>query len=249
MKKARIILILLLSPVLLLSGCTISRPVIPESGHYYINPGVNFLDVGRVVVFELENNSTYPELSMVLTKAIAKGLEKKHIFSVKTLVKTNPAWRNLDLDKTSSYSLEEFSSIRQLLKADAVLFGSITQYHPYPHMSTGLHLKLIDLHDGRLLWDFEQVWDSTDKRVEQRMKMFFDSQMRAGYEPMNWRLLITSPRAFNKFVVYEVAKTLPEGNHYIRTYGSSEKSGTVRIKSAGIKKTLEIPEKLLKFVY
>jgi len=260
MNKAKITLLLLLA--VFLSSCTLYRPVVPETGHYYINPYADFSTVGKTVVFELDNLSTRPGLSTDLTEAITDALRKKHLFSLSTLYRDAAAWRNLDLNDTASYSLEELSAIRNQLKADAVLFGRITQYYPYPHMLVGLHLKLIDLRDGRLLWATEQVWDSTDKRVERRMRLFFNSQMRAGYQPLDWELLITSPRAFNKFVACEVAQTLPRANHYIplgsvrtpkedalrrRLRPSSEKVKNSTKNPPISKKNLEISRKTLKF--
>jgi hypothetical protein len=170
MNKAKITLLLL--PVMFSSSCTLYRPIVPETGHYYINPRADFSTVGKTVVFELDNLSSRPGLSTDLTEALTDAVRKKHLFSLSILYRKSPAWRNLDLNDTSSYSLEELSAIRNQLKADAVLFGRITRYYPYPHMLVGLHLKLIDLRNGRLLWATEQVWDSTDKRVERRMRLF-----------------------------------------------------------------------------
>ncbi len=249
MNKAKITLLLL--PVMFSSSCTLYRPIVPETGHYYINPHADFSTVGKTVVFELDNLSTRPGLSTDLTEALTDAVRKKHLFSLSILYRKSPAWRNLDLDDTSSYSLEELSAIRNQLKTDAVLFGRITQYYPYPHMLVGLHLKLIDLRNGKLLWATEQVWDSTDKRVERRMRMFFGSRMRAGFQPLGWELLITSPRAFNKFVACEVAQTLPRQNRYIPLEDALRRKlrpASENVKNPAIsKKNLEIRQKTLKF--
>jgi hypothetical protein len=205
-----------------LSSCTLYRPVAGETGHYYINPYADFSTVGKTVVFELDNLSTHPELSTDLTQAITEAVQKRHLFSLSALYRAESAWRKLDLNGSSSYSLEELSVIRQQSKADAVLFGRINQYHPYPHLLVALHLKLIDLRNGKLLWATEQVWDSTDKSVERRMRLYFNTRMRAGFQPLDWELLITSPRAFNKFIACEVAQTLPRANRYTKRLPTSE---------------------------
>jgi hypothetical protein len=72
-----------------------------------------------------------------------------------------------------------------------------------------LHLKMMDVRHGRLLWAMEQVWDSTDRQVELRMQKYFKKEIRRGYQPLDWEIMVTSPRAFNKFVVYEIGQTLP----------------------------------------
>jgi hypothetical protein len=222
------------------------RPITPETGHYYINPTADFESVGKTVIFEFDNFSTAPELSIELTQALTDAVRKRHLFSLSTLYRQEPAWRMLNLQGSASYSLEELSVIKKQLKADAVLFGRISEYYPYPNLLIGMHLKLVDLRNGKLLWATEQVWDSTDKRVERRMRLYFNSQMRAGFQPMDWELLITSPRAFNKFVACEIAQTLPRK----RRYAAKVPSGNFR-RPAGSgtisQKIFEIPKKTLKF--
>lgn len=196
---------------LTLSGCVItSEPVKSEFGHYYINPNMDFSMIGKVVIFEVKNNSSNPIISDQMTEAIRENLQKKHLFSVSTLYRKDPKWMNLNLENSTNYTLDELSEMRKELKADSVIFGTITQYYSYPHMLMGLHLKMINLRTGKLDWALEQVWDSTDKKTERRMKLFFDENMRQGYQPMDWRLLITSPKAFNKFVCSEIADTFPD---------------------------------------
>ena len=71
--------------------------------------------------------------------------------------------------------------------------------------------------------------------------------MRSSYGPMDWELLITSPRAFNKFVVYEIAETFNMISSYGKKHLSSENIKNFRGKSTILKKTTEKPRKTLKF--
>lgn len=192
------------------SGCRIIETAEPPQGHFYLNPYGDIAAVSRVVLLELENQSTQPELADQLTLALADGMGKRHLFAVRTITRNDELWTALNLDNITAYSYEDLDSIRQSVKADAIVFGTIKRYNSYPHMLMALHLKMVNVHNGELIWAIEEVWDSTDKNVELRMKRFFSDEMRTGYQPMNWEVLITSPRAFNKFVIYEVISTLPE---------------------------------------
>jgi TolB-like protein len=198
----------LMLPVL--SGCHIIEPIETPQGHYYLNPDGEVASVSRVILLELENQSTQTELADQLTRSLADGLSKRHLFAVRTVYRSDELWTALNLDNITAYSYEDLASISQSLKADAVVFGTIKRYTSYPHMLLALHLKMVNVRNGELIWAIEEVWDSTDKNVELRMKRYFTNEMRTGYQPLNWELLITSPRAFNKFVVYEVISTLPE---------------------------------------
>jgi len=52
------------------------------------------------------------------------------------------------------------------------------------------------------------VWDSTDIVIEERAKVFFSTQMRSDYGPMDWEMVRLSPRIYNKFISYEISQTL-----------------------------------------
>jgi hypothetical protein len=197
----------------LFGGCnmlTHIQPVPMPQGHFYLNPYGELSSISRVVVLELDNQSTFADLSEQMTLALSDGLGKKRLFSIRTVSRSDELWTTLNLDNITAYSYEDLAIIHESLKADAVVFGTIRRYSGYPHMQMGLHVKMVNVRNGELVWAIEEVWDSTDKDVELRMKRYFSTEMRTGYEPLNWRLLVTSPRAFNKFVVHEVVSTLPE---------------------------------------
>ncbi|MHC4734152.1 MAG: hypothetical protein ACYTDW_06780 [Planctomycetota bacterium] len=212
--------ILLLLPVLL-SACQFHRVDAPMPEYYYLNPDKDLSTVGRTALVELDNKSSYPQISTDVTEALFQALQKKQPFGLAIVRRNNPAWRSLQLDLNSgyqmqnsalavppTYTLEQLTAIRKTLKCDAVLIGTISQFKPYPHMAIGLRLKLVDLRDGQLLWALEQIWDSSDKTTEYRINSYFQYQMRTGYAPLREQLVAVSPLEFIKFVAYEVAETL-----------------------------------------
>lgn len=240
------LLFIILSSSVLFGGCTVVRPVAPETGrYYYINPQGDLGSVARVVMLEPANQTDYPSLSMDITEAVCRELQKKHLFNITILERNSSDWIDLQLDKPR-YSPEELVTIRDQLKADAILLGSISQYRPYPHMLIGLNYRMLDLRSGMIVWGMEQLWDSTDSNLSARMERFYQRRMRSGYEPMDWQLVHTSPRAFNRFVAYEVAQTFPGGSGQMQVGLSSEnsmKSGKIRPSS---KKLFQMPFKELK---
>ena len=211
---------LLLLPVLL-SACQYYRVAAPMPEYYYLNPDKDLSTVGRTALVELDNKSSYPQISTDVTEALFQALQKKQLFGLTIVRQSDPAWRSLQLDSNSGsqtqnsafrvpspYTLDQLTAIRKTLKCNAVLIGTITQFKPYPHMAIGLRLKLVDLKDGQLLWALEQIWDSSDKTTEYRIKSYFQYQMRSGYAPLREQLVAVSPLEFIKFVTYEVATTL-----------------------------------------
>ena len=213
--------IALLLPLVLISGCHYRTISVPKADCYYLNPTKDVRAVGRVAIVELGNNSSYPQISVDVTEGLFTALQKKQLFGLTIVHQDDPAWRSLQLDLDSgpptqnntfgvpsTYTLEQLSAIHETLKCDAVLIGTVTEYHPYPRMAVGLRMKLVDLRDGQMLWALEQVWDSADKTIERRIEKYFQSQMRSGFAPLRERLVVVSPLKFIKFVAYEVAETL-----------------------------------------
>ena len=193
----------------LVSGChVIYKPTGHEPDYYYLNPQKLLPTVGKVILIELDNDSTYPQISADVTEALFQAFQKKQVFSVETIAQNNHQWRSLQIDTRAPYSFEQLGTMRKTLNCNAILTGVVTAYQPYPHMSIGLRLKLIDLSDGQLLWAFEQIWDTTDKTTEKKIKDYFQEQIRSEITPLHEQLVVVSSLKFVKFVAYEVAKTM-----------------------------------------
>jgi hypothetical protein len=192
----------------LLSGCHTHSASIPVLDYYYLNPNKKLTDVGRVAIIELDNDSSYPQISTDITGSLYQALQKRQVFGLTVVHQNDPSWRSLQLERDSTYTLEQIMAIREALKCDGILLGTVTEFRPYPHMEVGLRLKLLDLRDGQLLWALEQIWDSADKTTEKRIKNYFKSEKRTGFAPLHEELAAVSPLEFIKFVNYEVAGTL-----------------------------------------
>lgn len=87
--KKIIVLLLLVS----FSSCTIHSATIPmvDEYSYYLNPDKDLSAVGRVAVVELDNNSSYPQVSADATEALFQALQKKQIFGLTVVRQSAPA--------------------------------------------------------------------------------------------------------------------------------------------------------------
>ncbi len=207
--RLHILMLLSLTALLFALGCQSYKILLPKTAeHYYLNPNKDLSCIGRVALVELNNDSSYPQVSVDMTESLFKELQKKQLFGITTFGQSNPAWRNLQLNLNDTYTLDQLLAVRKASKCNAVLTGTITEFKPYPHMVVGLRLKLVDLRDGELIWALEQIWDTADKTTEKRIKKYFQSQLRAGYAPLHEQLAIISSLNFIKFVTYEVAATI-----------------------------------------
>ncbi len=199
------VLTVLLMP---LCGCRSLSTDDGMAGSYYRDPGKDLQEIGRVALMELDNRSGYPNTSTDMTEALYLAMQKQQLFGVLAVRRNDPSWRppleNLDSFET----LRELVALRETLRCNGLLTGTITEYQPYPHMVVGLRLKLLDLTDGRLLWAMEQVWDSADKSVQKRIKAYFKQERPSTSTALREELASVSFLGFAKFVAYEAARTL-----------------------------------------
>ena len=194
--------------LILLSGCGLFNRSLRYTDYYYLNPYKDLSAIGRVALVELYNNSSYPNISIDITEKLFHQLQKKQVFSLDVVLQKAPSWKSLQMDLDPAYTLGQLVAMRQTLKCDAILTGSITEYRPYPHMSIGLRLKLTDLADGQLVWALEQIWDGTDKSTQDRIKTYYRTHILPGSESLAEQLGTVSTIKFIKFVAYEVAESI-----------------------------------------
>jgi len=199
---------MILLSLLTVSGCVIYTQQEPMTSFYYFNEKADLDDIGKVVLVELTNNSTNPTISSTMTETIYQALQKKQLFSISIMNKDDIEWERMQIDDITSYNYQKLAKIRKSLKCDAILFGTITEYHPYPHMTMGLRLKMINVKDGQLVWAVEDIWDTSDNKTEYRIERYFNLNSRSDLAPLHKELMTVSPIKFQKFVAYEVAQTL-----------------------------------------
>jgi len=186
------------------SGYGISAP-----GEHLFYPGTSkrLQNIGTVCVVELYNKTAYPQIADDVTESLYQALQKKHLLNLSLLRQSDAVYKNLQIHPDSPYTLEQLLATRKMLGVDAVLTGTVTSYAPYPHTMLGLQLKLIDLRDGQTVWAIEQIWDTAEKATEERIKKYFERQMRSGL-PLGEQLAVLSSINFIRFVTYDVVETL-----------------------------------------
>jgi len=93
--------------------------------------------------------------------------------------------------------------------AEAIMFIDFTFYHPYRPVALGVRAKLLDIASGRVLWAFDEIFDSGDRQVANGARIYQDSNIRLGYPLDTGASVLKSPLVFSKYVAYEAFRTLP----------------------------------------
>jgi hypothetical protein len=197
-----------LLPAVLALGC--QPPEARQRGlNYYLSSARDLQAIGRVAFVELSEENRGGAVAADTTDELAVAMRDNRLFAINVIRSSDPQYASIPADNPGGLTFEQIAQLHKDLDCDAILMGAITTYQPYPHMRMGLQLKLVDLRSGQLVWAIDQVWDTSEARLEERLKKFFGTHMRKDYEPLGWRLALTSPRAFEKFVAWDAASTLP----------------------------------------
>ena len=230
----------------LVSGCRVYQPVIAESGYYSVNPDIDLGSISSITIVTPTNDTRFPLINRTLGKILCNTIIKKHLFQVNYINSDDRFWNQVNAitDYTDKDSLKRY---RSLLRTDALMIGEVTDYKPFPSVVIGLKLKIYDLRTGQLAWTLQQLWDSKDKGVENRIKRYFARNIKTGYEPLNWQYIRTSPNAYQQFVCFEVASTLPSKTFYRPEYIKYRRSNQ-SIRDKALRPVIHFPAKVKKVI-
>lgn len=191
----------------LLAGCGEEAPRLTS----HLRSPADLARVHRVALFTLADEAAQPDVAAGMTDALYRALQERQLFHVELLRRGHPAEEMLRKGAQGPYSMDELAEIRDALQCDAVLLGSVTVFQPYPRMQLGLVLRLVDLKNASPVWSVDLVWDTRDKTVQAAIRRYFDARVGRKYEPLDWQYGLMSPDVFERFVAWEVARTLPDG--------------------------------------
>ena len=85
------------------------------------SPSKNLQGIRTLCIFELQNNTTYPQISADVTQSLFESIQKLNLFDLSTLKNTEPAWKTLQISADSPGTLEQYLNARKMLGVDSIL--------------------------------------------------------------------------------------------------------------------------------
>ncbi len=189
-----------------LLGC--QQTQVPPIG-YYVSEPYEFHSTKTVTFIGLDADEKLKNQISDMTVALFQAIQARKLFKFDLIPVDDDLCKDLPLENRGAFTIEQLGLMRQVLGTDAVLFGRVENYKPFPRMQLGLTLRLLDLKNGKLLWGVDHTWNTADQGLEYRIQTYYYDELRSGYGPVEWRLALVSPKAFFRFVAYETAETLP----------------------------------------
>jgi hypothetical protein len=192
----------------LVGGCCPSAPPRADIRHYLRSPE-SVARLHRVAFVSLYDEEGTAQIAHGMTEALAADIRAKGLFHLDIVSNDDVTCRDLPLLNRQAFTMRDLALIRDALNCEAVMFGSVNHFRPYPRMELGVYVRLIDLKNGNLAWGVDHTWDTQDRQTRQRMAHYFACQTAEGQSPSQYDLSLMSARVFEEFIASEAAGTLP----------------------------------------
>lgn len=99
--------------------------------------------------------------------------------------------------------------VRQHTGCDGVLFCRLTAYRPYPPLTIGWNLKLVEAGKGEILWAADEVFDAGNPAVVNSARLYYQKNTK-DQPPLNdSRSILNSPRQFGRYAFHALVEHIP----------------------------------------
>lgn len=99
------------------------------------------------------------------------------------------------------------SEIQSTTAAQAVMFTQVTGYQAYPPLLLGLKLTLVSLPEGRILWEFDDVFNAGDPPTLNAARRYLRERLSVETERVEG-ITLDSPRRFARYALSVIFGTL-----------------------------------------
>lgn len=168
--------------VLICAGCSALPHSDPaKSGPFFTPKNVTVntprlpATMRRVTVLPVHGLREMTEDSITrVNESVVNQLNQTGRFEVVTLTPDN--LRSLTgqatLGSTEALPADLLEKVKKTSGSDAVLFTDVTSYSPYPPLSIGLRMKLVDLATGSIVWAADNIFSASDPIVANSARHF-----------------------------------------------------------------------------
>ena len=179
--------------------------------NFYVDPTYDHSKLSNVILMPIDSYLDNYDLTEYYEKSFTLSLIKNFgKFSYFNLSFANPE----EQSKVPIINLNKGAINRALLGAlgeefqvQGALQVSITDFSPYPPMKIKTKAALFDTNTGKVIWAFDQVFDTDDADVFNALRVWWNTK-KAGGDPFdNFTLSVLSPNFFLDYVFYSMAES------------------------------------------
>jgi hypothetical protein len=156
----------------------------------------------------LANQTAYPTVTDEMQRNLAAELQRAGRFDIAVATRDDPGARALDIFARGRFDEIELLRVAREYDAQAVLFGQVTQYHPYNPPRVGLSLLMIYPAEGIVIASSDGLWDAREIGTAEQAKQHFKQSLNWPQSVVGADRVLESPDVFQRFVSFQVAQSL-----------------------------------------
>ena len=203
------ILLPMLLPVLLASGCgLLPEPPRQKPVSSYHADMRDIEGMRRVMVLPFDLAPAVHADARPVRQAFISELAKIQLFELVPLPDGAGEDRVLyETLKQGRMSAEALVALGKRYQLDGVLLGTLTGYRAYKPQHLGLHIQLVSVHTGSVVWAVEGFYDTTDASTIEDLEHYSRSFMAEDDSMHGWHINLISPGRFASYVCHRLVGT------------------------------------------
>ena len=216
-RSGRVLAVLALTCGLMTPGCAVFEPGTPEARNdlvHHHGTSQSLQPPRRVVFLQLDSEVGHPGFARDLGGALHSAFARRALFEIVPVSAADLADTEIKLTRERGiYRTEDLLKVSRRFGADGILHGVVTRFAPYPRVSIGLRLHLLDCRSGGVPWATDLLLDGNEARVAQDVHNYYDTVRHGDASLMDFEKILISPRLFSVYAADRVARTLESTFH------------------------------------
>ena len=199
-------------------GCAhrpVPTPVVSEPAPYqqFVAQNFDWSTVKRVVLMPMANQTAFAHASNELQANLAAELQRAGRFDVVVATQEDAGARAREIFSRGTFDELELLRIAREYDAQAVLFGKVTQYHPYAPPRVGLSLIMISPAEGVAIASADGLWDAREMTTARQAHAYLQQKLSWRQGLLGVDRVLESPDVYQRFVCQQIALSMnpPEG--------------------------------------
>ncbi len=197
-------------------------PPPPVTYSTFRQPGWEWADVARVVVFTPHNESEYTRTDSEFHTALTAELQRLGRFEVVAAPPDEQAALSQVAHRGGSFDQRVLLDIAKRTRADVVVFVSVTQYSPYPRPRMGVVIQAVAPAEGKVIASVDGLWDTADGGIAEQVRAYYRQREKplppyvrnhviAADDNFAADIALDSPALFQRWVANVTGRLLVDG--------------------------------------
>ena len=156
----------------------------------------------------MANQTEFAHASVEIQANLAAELQRAGRFDVVVATTEDQGGRARDIFLRGAFDEIELLRIAREYDAQAVLYGNVTQYHPYAPPRVGLSLVMISPGEGVAIASADGLWDARELSTSKQAQSYLQQKLSWRQGLLGLDRPLESPDVYQRFVCEQIASSL-----------------------------------------